>query len=131
MKDVPTPKPLFWMGSSRRDRKQFFPDLRQIIGFALWEAQNGGKHPDAKPLKGFSGAGVLELVEDQQGSTYRAVYTVKFGGAVYALHAFQKKSKRGSKTSLADRELIRSRLKLAEKHYEQWCKSEEQTKNRR
>ena len=126
MKDVPTPKPLFWMGSSRRDLKQFSPDLRQIIGFALWEAQNGGKHPDAKPLKGFGGAGVLELVEDQQ-----EVLTVQFGGAVYALHAFQKKSKRGSKTSLADIELIRSRLKLAEKHYEQWCKSEEQTKNRR
>lgn len=131
MDELPTPKPLFWMGSSRRDLKQFAPELRQIIGFALWEAQNGGKHPDAKPLKGFGSAGVLEVVEDQQGSTYRAVYTVKFAGAVYALHAFQKKSKRGSKTSQADIELIRSRLKLAEMHYEQWRRSEEETNNRR
>src|ERR1700724_190445 len=92
------PKPVFWVASSRKDLKKFPKGVQQTVGQALFDAQTGGKHPDAKPLKGFGGAGVLEVVEDDDGSTYRAVYTVKFAGVVYVLHAFQKKSKRGIKT---------------------------------
>jgi phage-related protein len=75
-----TSKPLFWMGSSRRELKDFPVEVRRLMGFALWQAQSKRKHPDAKPLKGFGGAGVLEVVGDHDGSTYRAVYTVKFAG---------------------------------------------------
>jgi phage-related protein len=87
------------------------------MGQALYDAQTGGKHPDAKPLKGFGSAGVLEIVESFEGAAYRAVYTVKFAGAVYVLHAFQKKSKSGIKTAPVDVATIRRRLKAAEKHY--------------
>ena len=87
------------------------------IGQALYEAQIGGKHPAAKPLRGQKGAGVLEIVEDHDGNTYRAVYTVKFPGAVYVLHAFQKKSKRGIETPRPDEVIIATRLKAAETHY--------------
>ena len=89
------PKPVFWVASSRKDLKRFPKGVRQTVGQALFDAQTGGKHPDAKPLKGFHGAGVLEVVEDDDGSTYRAIYTVKFTGIVYVLHAFRKKSKSG------------------------------------
>jgi phage-related protein len=88
--------------------------VQDHMGYALHLAQAGGKHDDAKPLKGFGGAGVLEIVSDHSGDTYRAVYTVKFATAVYVLHAFQKKSKTGSKTPATDMELIRRRLKVAE-----------------
>jgi phage-related protein len=118
-------KPLFWMGSSREDLRGFPDEVRQAVGFALWQAQRGGKHRDAKVLRGFRGAGVLEVVEDHDGSTYRAVYTVKFAGAVYALHAFQKKSKRGIKTPAAEVNVIRRRLKAAEEHHEERRAEEE------
>src|SRR6266851_2510603 len=92
------PKPVHWVASSRKDLRKFPKRVRTTFGQALFDAQTGKKHPGAKPLKGFGGAGVLELVEDESGSTYRAVYTVKFAGIVYVLHAFQKKSKAASKT---------------------------------
>lgn len=91
-------------------------EVQDVFGYALYQAQEGGKHCQAKPLKGFSGAGVLEVVEDYDGDTYRAVYTVKLAEAVYALHCFQKKSTAGIKTPQHDVELIKSRLKAAEKH---------------
>ena len=91
--------------------------MKRVIGFALHVAQTGGKHSDAKPLKGFGSAGVLEVVEDQAGDTYRAVYTVRYAGAIYVLHAFQKKSKSGVKTPARDIELVKQRLKRAEEHY--------------
>lgn len=91
-------------------------EVQDVFGFALHQAQEGGKNPQAKPLKGFSGAGVLEVVEDYDGDTYRAVYTVKFGAAVYALHCFQKKSTKGIETPQHDIDLIKSRLKAAETH---------------
>ena len=100
--------------------KRFPKGVRQTVGQALFDAQTGGKHPGAKPLKGFHGAGVLEVVEDDNGNTYRAVYTVKFAGVVYVLHAFQKKSKSGSKTPPAEIEKVRARLKEAAKHYAEW-----------
>ena len=87
------------------------------MGQALFEAQIGGKHPSSKPLSGFRGAGVLELVEDHDGNTYRAVYTVKFAGVVYVLHAFQKKSKKNIQTPKHETEMIKARLRDAEDHY--------------
>ena len=90
------------------------------MGFALYQAQQGSKHVAAKPLKGFDGAGVLEIVADDSGSTFRGVYTVKFAGAVYVLDAFQKKSKKGAKTPQANIDRIRKRLKAAEEHHKKW-----------
>ena len=119
------PKPLFWIGSSRKDLKGFPLEVRRTMGFALFQAQAGGKHVDAKPLKGFGGAGVLEVVEDHEVGTFRTVYTVRFAGAVYVLHAFQKKSKKGVKTPTAELDLIRSSLKAAEEHYGEWRANQE------
>src|SRR5438270_9167672 len=114
------PKPVFWIASSRKDLKKFPKPVRQTFGQALFDAQTGGKHPHAKPLKGFGGASVLEVVEDDDGNTYRAVYTIKFAGAVYVLHAFQKKSKSGIKTPSEEIEKIKSRLREAENDYAEW-----------
>lgn len=119
-----TPKPVFWVASSRKDVKRFPRAVRQTIGQALFDAQTGGKHPDAKPLKGFKGAGVLEVVEDDDGSTFRAVYTVRFAGVVYVLHAFQKKSKSGIKTPAEEIEKVKARLKEAEKDYAEWTEQQ-------
>ncbi len=92
--------------------------MQKGVGYALWFAQIGDKHPHAKPLRGFGGAGVIEIVEDFHGDTYRAVYTLKLGGFVYVLHAFQKKSRRGAETSQGDLALIRARLRAAEADYQ-------------
>jgi phage-related protein len=110
-------KPLFWIGSSKDDLMDFPEPVKDEIGVALSVAQFGGKHPKAKPWKG-EGPGVLEIVEDHHGDTYRAVYTVRFEHAVYVLHAFQKKSPKGRKTALTDVNLISRRLMAAEKDYE-------------
>ena len=92
-----------------------FPEgVKDVFGYALHLAQHGEKHIDAKPLKGFGGAKTLEVVEDLQGDTFRAVYTVKFEGYVYVLHCFQKKSKKGIATPKPDMDKIRARLKDAE-----------------
>jgi len=109
-------RPLVFMGSSRKDLCLFPEDVRRAVGHALRLAQSGGKHPDAKPLTGdseFAGAGVLEIVEDWQGDTYRAVYTVRFRERVYLLHAFQKKSKQGARTPRHEIDVVKSRLKDA------------------
>jgi phage-related protein len=110
---------LIWIGRTKKDLKTFPEDVQDVFGYALHLAQMGSKHPAAKPLKGFGGAGVLEIVDDHEGSTYRAVYTVKIGDVVYALHAFQKKSARGITTPKAEIALIKQRLKEAYIHYEQ------------
>ena len=89
--------PLFWVGSSKRDLLEFPEPVKDGIGTALSVAQFGGKHPAAKPWKG-EGSSVLEVVEDYDRGTYRAAYTVRFAGAVYVLHCFQKKSNRGIQT---------------------------------
>ncbi len=88
--------------------------VRRTVGFAFRFAQAGVKHDGAKPLKGFKGAGVLEIVEDFDGNTYRAVYTVKLEGVVYVLHCFQKKSKKGIATPKATLDLIEQRLRVAQ-----------------
>jgi phage-related protein len=108
-----TVKPVFWVGSSRRDLKAFPEPVKDVMGHALFIAQLGGKHDDARPLRGFGGAGVVEIVEDHAGDTYRAVYTVTFSDAIYVLHAFQKKSKHGIKTPKRALDLIRERLSRA------------------
>lgn len=110
-------KPLKWIGSTRKTIQNLPEKVRQAIGFALYQAQQGIKSIDAKPLKGFSGAGVLEIIEDYDGDTYRAVYTVKFSDIIYVLHVFQKKSKQGIKTTKQDIDLIKQRLKSAENDY--------------
>src|SRR5271154_2427715 len=100
------PKPVRWVGSSKEDLSGFPEDVRRRVGGALWEAQIGRKAPYAKPLRGFGGAWVLEIVDDFDGGTFRAVYTVRFAEAVYVLHAFQKKSRRGIATPKAELDLI-------------------------
>jgi phage-related protein len=108
------PKPLRWVGSSKKDLRRFPDEVQRVTGYALWLAQLGVKHTDAKPLAGCGGAGVLEVVEDYDGDTYRAVYTVRLAGAVYVLHAFQKKSRPGIATPAHEMDLVRARLKQAE-----------------
>src|SRR5258708_10476790 len=95
-------KPVIWIGSSRKDLRQFPEAVQNHMGYALFVAQQGGKHQDAKPLTGFGGSGVVEIVKDYRSDTFRAVYTVRFVGGVYVLHAFQKKSKTGRKTPKSD-----------------------------
>ena len=116
----PSAKPVRWVGSSLNDLKDFPRDVQRRVGGALWEAQIGGKAPFAKPLKGFGGAAVLEIVDDFDGDTYRAVYTVRFAKVVYVLHAFQKKSRRGIATPKTDLDLIKRRLMRAGEDYEEW-----------
>ncbi|MGE3556349.1 MAG: type II toxin-antitoxin system RelE/ParE family toxin [Candidatus Obscuribacterales bacterium] len=112
-------KEAIWVGSSLRDLKALPAIVRRNLGFAIQIAQEGGQHPKAKPLKGFGSAGVVEVVEDHAGSTYRGVYTVKFAHAVYVLHVFQKKSKRGIATPKKDIEMIRARLAIAQTLYKE------------
>jgi phage-related protein len=112
-------KPLFWVGSSDRDLRTFPEDVKDVMGYALHLAQMGKKHIQAKPLLGFGGAGVLEVVDDHAGNAYRAVYTVRFSEAVYVLHAFRKKSKSGISTPKRDRDLVIERLRRAELDHEQ------------
>lgn len=111
-------KPLLWMGSSYKDLCELPGEVQDHLGYALGIAQFGGKHPDAKPWKG-DGPGVLEVVEDYRGDTFRAVYTVRFENAVYVLHVFQKKSTRGIKTAKTDQDLITRRLRDAQKDHEE------------
>ncbi len=117
-------KPIKWVASAKRDLDAMPEDVKDVFGHAIDLAQAGGKHVDAKPLSGFGSAGLLEVVEDFRGGTYRAVYTVKFAGWVYVLHCFQKKSKSGIKTPKEDLELIDARLKAAKVDFEGWLNSE-------
>jgi phage-related protein len=121
------PRPVRWVGSSKQDVSSFPEDVRRRIGGALWEAQIGRKALYAKPLRGFGDAAVLEVVDDFDGDTFHAVYTVRFAQAVYVLHAFQKKSERGLATPRRELELISQRLRRAGEDYEQWSKNERTT----
>ena len=126
MNEPPSTKPVVWIGSSRSDLASFPEDVKDGIGYALYIAQRGGKHADAKPLHGFGGAGTLEIVEDHAGDTYRAVYTVRLARRVYVLHVFQKKSKSGIKTPKAVIELIRLRLRRAEEEHARWIEAQKE-----
>lgn len=114
------PKPVRWMGTSKQDLTTFPDDVKRRVGRALWDAQIGLKAPFAKPLRGFGGAGVLEVIDDFDGNAYRSVYTVRFAGVVYVLHAFQKKSTRGVSTPKSALALISRRLTQAQEDYESW-----------
>ncbi len=109
-------RPVEWVGSSKVDLKRFPEPVQDRMGFAIYQAQTGLQHHDAKPLKGF-GSGVLEVLARHDGDTFRAVYTVRFQAAVYVLHAFQKKAKRGIATPKKNLDLVRRRLRVAERHY--------------
>ena len=111
------PKPLFFVGSSRDDLRVLPDDVKDVFGYALYLAQLGETHVRSKPLRGFGGAGVLEVVDHDQGGTYRTVYTVRLAGAVYVLHVFQKKSRSGIATPRQEIELVRARLRQAEAHH--------------
>jgi len=114
MRNPPQVKPLYWVGSSKKDLLALPEAVVHIFGYALYLAQTGKKHDQAKPMRGFGSAGVLEIIEDWEGNTYRAVYTVRFVESVFVLHVFQKKSKRGVATPKRDLDLIRERWKAAE-----------------
>ena len=113
------PKPLTWVGSSKRDYIRFPDQVQDDMGYALFVAQMGERPRNAKPLKGFKGAGVLEIVEYYDGDTFRAVYTVRFAQRLYVLHAFQKKSKRGIETPKREIRLVEQRLRAADEDYRQ------------
>lgn len=112
--EQPLLKPLRWVASAKKDLIAMPGPVKRKIGFAFYLAQIGEKHPATKPLRGFGSAAVLEVIEEYQGDTYRAVYTVRLKRAVYVLHCFKKKSTKGAQTPRPDMELIRSRLKAAE-----------------
>jgi len=118
-------KPIIWVASSKDDLDCLPEGAKDEVGYALYQAQLGGKSQKAKPFKGFGSAAVLEIVEYDLGGTYRAVYTVKFKEAVAVLHVFQKKSTHGIKTSKQDIELIKHRFKLAEQEYQSWLLTRE------
>lgn len=108
-------KGVVWMGSSLKNLRCFPDEVKQVFGTAIYYAQSGGKHPQAKPMKGHTGTGVLEIIEDHVGDTYRCMYTVRYVDKIYILHAFQKKSKKGIATPQADIDLINSRLRDVKK----------------
>ena len=114
MTEEPPLKPVTWVGTSLKDLREFPEPVQDHIGYALYIAQRSGKHQNAKVLSGFGGAGVVEIIKDHRSDTFRTVYTLRYAGCVYVLHAFQKKSKTGSETPRRDIELIKRRLREAE-----------------
>jgi phage-related protein len=122
----PTIKPVAWLGSSHKDLKAFPFSAQAKIGYGLYLAQTGQKPPRAKPLSGFGSAGVLEIVEDHDGDTYRAVYTVRLAENIYVLHCFQKKSTQGIKTPQRDINIIRLRLQSANEAHQVWLNEQGQ-----
>jgi phage-related protein len=121
-------KPLRWVGPSKEELIEFPDPVVKGMGHALHVVQTGSKPGNAKPLHGFDGAGVLEIVEDYDGNTFRAVYTVKLAGTVYVLHCFQKKSKKGSETPKQTINLIKERLKTAIEEHKKRKRSESHDK---
>jgi phage-related protein len=117
-------KPCLFVGSSLKDLKRFPAKVQNRLGYALYKVQEGDEPTAAKALKGFGGRAVLELVDDFDSNTYRAVYTVRFAGVVYVLHAFQRKAKKGIATPLQEIELVKSRLRDAELHYRESTENE-------
>jgi phage-related protein/predicted XRE-type DNA-binding protein len=126
-------KPALWIGSSRDDLRAFPDEVRRVMGLAINDAQNGEEHPRAKALKGFGGRSVLEVVDNEDGDTYRAVYTVRFAGVVYVLHAFQKKSKKGIETPKRDIEVIKGKAQVGRSALprELWKRSEDMSNDKK
>ena len=121
-------KPVIWIASSKKDLKSFPDEVQHDVGTALTVAQYGGKAHNVKVMGGFGSGQVLDVLEDHQGNTYRAVYTVRFARALVVLHCFQKKSKRGGEIPKEDKELIEKRLRDAESIYSQWLKLQDKAK---
>ena len=117
--DGPKLKELVWIASSLDDLREFPEDVKDVMGYALFLAQSGGKHQCAKPMKGFGGAGVLEVVDDFDVDTYRTVYTVKLAGVVYVLHAFQKKAHKGIETPKNEIDVVKARYRQALQWHQQ------------
>lgn len=115
-------KPVAWVGSSYKDFRAFPDPVQDAMGYALYWAQMGDLHESAKPLKGFGGTSVVEIVEDYSTDTYRAIYTVRLSGVVYVLHAFQKKARKGRKTPDQEIDLVRRRLRVAEEDHKRLLK---------
>lgn len=113
MEERPPATPVRWIAGSKNDLRSFPEPVKNAVGYALWRAQLGEKHESAKALKGYGDAALLEVIEDYDRATYRAVYTVRFADAVYVLHCFQKKSTQGIKTAQRDLAVIERRLRLA------------------
>jgi phage-related protein len=118
------PKPVRWVGTAKKDASAFPAEVRRRVGGALWEAQIGREAPWAKLLRGYGGAAVLEVVANFDGDTFRAVHTVRFPAAVYVLHAFQKKSRRGIETPMNELIVIEQRLGQAKQDYETWLRAQ-------
>jgi phage-related protein len=116
--DLPIQKPVVWLGTSLEDLREFPEEAQDTVGYALYLAQIGLKHPKSKPLQGFGGASVLEVVVSAEGDAFRAMYTVRFSDVIYALHCFQKKSTSGIKTSKTDIAMIHKRLLEAKLDHE-------------
>lgn len=112
-------KPLIWIASSKKDLSDFPEDVKKTMGYGLHQAQIGKKSDNAKPLKGFGGADILEIIDEDASGTYRTVYTVKFKDVILVLHAFQKKSKQGIKTPEQDINLIKNRFKQGQELYKE------------
>ena len=127
----PTLKPVFWIGSTKADLSALPEDVRDEVGQALYEAQKGQRHPSAKPLRGYGGASVLEVISDHAGDTYRAVYTVKWPAGIYVLHVFQKKSKSGISTPKAELNLIDGRLKRLQELHDEAARKQKGKKDER
>lgn len=119
-------KPVAWIGPSKKDLKKFPEVVQESIGDAIQEVQYGRKPLSAKPLSGFHGAGVLEVIDNHDGDTYRAVYTIRFAEVIYVLHAFQKKSRNGIQTPKQEIELVHVRLRAAETAYQEWLAARQQ-----
>jgi phage-related protein len=122
----PIRKAVFWVGSARQDLRDFAPDVKRVMGYALYRAELGQTHPKAKPLKHLVDGTVTEIVENDESGTYRVVYTIEFKEALYVLHAFQKKSKRGISTPRHDLDTIRRRYFIARQHYRTWRKEQDE-----
>ncbi len=118
-------KQIVWMGSSRQYLKSLSNEVNDEIGFGLYHAQKGELHASIKPLKGLGG-GILEIVADDRGGTYRAVYAIRFKDHIYVLHVFQKKSKKGGETNKSDMDLILKRLVAAKVDYQARSKANEE-----
>ena len=113
-------KPLVWIGTSKKDFTAFPDIVKSEAGYALFVAQCGGKHEKAKVLSGFGSAGIVEIVNDHRGDTFRTIYTVRFASAIYVLHAFQKKSKKGIATVQSDLRTVERRLREAQRLHEEY-----------
>lgn len=119
-------KEIIWVSSSKKDLLALSEEIRDEMGYGLYMAQLGQQHKKAKPLKGFGGAGVLEIIDSDEAGTYRTVYTITMPKAVCVLHVFQKKSKQGIKTAKLDIDLIKNRLKQAREIYQERYKYEKE-----